>query len=408
MRLWAEERRTGSIELLLTMPVTMSQAVIGKYLAAWLFTGIALLLSAPIWVTVNYLGAPDNGVIVACYIASFLMAGAFMAIGSMISATTKTRSSPLSSDHCLFRADPRRQPGNIGLFRRLGAAGGDRRNRRFGFDPFPGDQRGVIDLRDLISSVHHWLSALCQRSRPSEGRLKMRARPKPVDAWRRTAPWPGDDFVPRPQPAVDQFVGRSARGFDRETLYTLLAGDGRLSPHRRAVILRFFYSRDFAAAVPAIGSYAQRVQDLLREYAELSGGRIRLQIIDPDALLGSRGPGGRLRPAKVRWTAARAACFWLVGTNNTDDVEAIAFLQADRELFLEYDISRMVHALLARKRTVVGILSTRPINGQARYNPQTGQQETIKPFAVMDQINDFLKPACWKPISRGCRKTSPS
>merc|ERR1712185_210799 len=81
----------------------------------------------------------------------------------------------------------------------------------------------------------------------------------------------------------------------------------------------------------------------------------------------------------------------LVGTNTTDDVEAIAFLQADREPFLEYDISRMVHALSAPKRTVVGILSTLPINGQARYNPQTGQQETIKPFAVMDQINDFFE-----------------
>ena len=91
MRLWAEERRTGSIELLLTMPITMTQAVLGKYLAAWVFTGIALALTAPIWLTVNYLGDPDNGVIVASYVASFLMAGAFMAIGSMISASTKNQ-----------------------------------------------------------------------------------------------------------------------------------------------------------------------------------------------------------------------------------------------------------------------------------------------------------------------------
>jgi ABC-2 type transport system permease protein len=82
MRLWAEERKTGSIELLLTLPVTMNQAVVGKFLAAWAFVGIALALTFPIWITVNYLGDPDNGVIVASYIGSLLMAGGFLAIGS--------------------------------------------------------------------------------------------------------------------------------------------------------------------------------------------------------------------------------------------------------------------------------------------------------------------------------------
>ena len=88
MRLWAEERKTGSIELLMTLPITPWQAVLGKYLAAWAFTGVALLLTFPIWITVNYLGDPDNGAIVAAYIGSFLMAGGFLAIGACLSATT--------------------------------------------------------------------------------------------------------------------------------------------------------------------------------------------------------------------------------------------------------------------------------------------------------------------------------
>lgn len=91
MRLWAEERRSGNIELLLTLPITMVQAVIGKFLAAWLFTGIALFLTFPLWITVNYLGDPDNGVILAAYIGSLLMAGGFLAIGACISATTKNQ-----------------------------------------------------------------------------------------------------------------------------------------------------------------------------------------------------------------------------------------------------------------------------------------------------------------------------
>ncbi len=91
MRLWAEERKSGSIELLLTLPVSMWQAVLGKFLAAWIFTGIALALTFPIWITVNYLGDPDNGAILAGYFGSFLMAGAFLAVGSCLSALTRNQ-----------------------------------------------------------------------------------------------------------------------------------------------------------------------------------------------------------------------------------------------------------------------------------------------------------------------------
>ena len=91
MRLWAEERRAGTIELLFTLPVTMAQAVVGKFLAAWIFTAIALALTFPLWITVNYLGDPDNGVVLAGYLGSLLMAGAFLAIGSCISALTRNQ-----------------------------------------------------------------------------------------------------------------------------------------------------------------------------------------------------------------------------------------------------------------------------------------------------------------------------
>lgn len=91
MRLWAEERKSGTIELLLTLPIHSWQAVLGKFLAAWVFTGLALALTFPLWVTVNYLGEPDNGVILAGYLGSWLMAGAYLAIGGCISATTSNQ-----------------------------------------------------------------------------------------------------------------------------------------------------------------------------------------------------------------------------------------------------------------------------------------------------------------------------
>lgn len=91
MRLWSEERKSGTIEILFTLPVTMTEAVLGKFLAAWCFTAIALSLTFPIWLTVNVLGQPDNGVIIAGYLGSLLMAGGFLSIGSCISALTKNQ-----------------------------------------------------------------------------------------------------------------------------------------------------------------------------------------------------------------------------------------------------------------------------------------------------------------------------
>lgn len=91
MRLWAEERKGGTLELLLTLPIPTASAVLGKFLAAWAFAGIALALTFPIWLTVNYLGSPDNGVILAGYLASFFMAGSYMAIGACLSALTKNQ-----------------------------------------------------------------------------------------------------------------------------------------------------------------------------------------------------------------------------------------------------------------------------------------------------------------------------
>jgi ABC-2 type transport system permease protein len=88
MRLWAEERKSGTLELLLTLPIPIWASVIGKFLAAWAFAGVALALTFPMWITVNYLGEPDNGVILAGYLGSWLMAGAYLAIGSAVSATT--------------------------------------------------------------------------------------------------------------------------------------------------------------------------------------------------------------------------------------------------------------------------------------------------------------------------------
>ncbi len=104
MRLWAEERRVGTLELLLTFPITAWQAIVGKFLASWLFLGVALVLTFPIIITVNVLGSPDNGVILCGYVGSWLMAGAYLAISCITSAMTRNQvvSFIISVVVCLF------------------------------------------------------------------------------------------------------------------------------------------------------------------------------------------------------------------------------------------------------------------------------------------------------------------
>jgi len=152
MRLWAEERRSGTIELFLTLPISMTEAVLGKFLAAWAFAGIALVLTFPFWITVNYLGNPDNGVIFASYIASWLMAGAFLAIGSALSALTKNQviAFVVTAAVCfLFTVSG--SPLVLGFLTAWAPDGLVRAVASFSFlSHFNAIQRGVIDSRDAV------------------------------------------------------------------------------------------------------------------------------------------------------------------------------------------------------------------------------------------------------------------
>lgn len=164
MRLWAEERRSGTIELLFTLPVTMTQAVLGKFLAAWAFTAISLSLTFPMWITVNYLGEADNGVILAGYIGSWLMAGAFLAIGACASAITRNQviAFVLSAAVCLAFVMSG-FPLVLQFFSGWAPQELVQVISSFSFlSHFNSIAKGVIDLRDLIffvSLIAFWLFA---------------------------------------------------------------------------------------------------------------------------------------------------------------------------------------------------------------------------------------------------------
>ncbi|HEY3909771.1 MAG TPA: ABC transporter permease subunit [Stellaceae bacterium] len=155
MRLWAEERKSGTIELFLTLPIRMTEAVVGKFLAAWCFAGIALALTFPFWITVNLLGHPDNGVILASYIGSWLMAGAFLAIGACVSAATKNQVIAFVVTAAIaFVFTVAGSPVVLGLFQGwapqwlIGAIA-----QTSFLDHFSAITRGVLDVRDVAYFV---------------------------------------------------------------------------------------------------------------------------------------------------------------------------------------------------------------------------------------------------------------
>jgi len=151
MRLWAEERRAGTIELLLTLPVTAWQAIVGKFLASWLFLALALALTFPIVITVNVLGEPDNGAIAAGYLGSFLLAGAYLAVTCMTSAITRNQviAFILSVVVCLFLILAGFNPVTDFLVRWASPAFVDTVAAFSVITHFDGFQKGVIDTRDL-------------------------------------------------------------------------------------------------------------------------------------------------------------------------------------------------------------------------------------------------------------------
>lgn len=164
MRLWAEERKTGTFELLMTLPVSMGSAVLGKFLAAWSMMGISLALTFPLWITVNVLGNPDNGVIAAGYLGSLLMSGAYLAVSACVSSTTRNQviAFVLSVVLC-FAFLLLGFPLILDLFRPWlpGTAIGFMATIGF-LQHFDSIIRGVVDLRDVLyffTFISLWLYA---------------------------------------------------------------------------------------------------------------------------------------------------------------------------------------------------------------------------------------------------------
>ncbi|MEO9959809.1 MAG: GldG family protein, partial [Nisaea sp.] len=172
-----------------------------------------------------------------------------------------------------------------------------------------------------------------------------------------------------------------------EGLFSLSDGtEALLESMEEPVTLKFYYSEALGREVPFYGIYAGRVRDLLGEYAARSDGMVRIEIYDPEPFteLEDRAVSDGLQQIPLQ-EGGEQVFFGIAGTNLTDDLEVIPFLQPERETFLEYDISRLIFALAKPKRTAVGIVTSLPMQGTVRMNAM-GQQTPVAPYILADQI----------------------
>jgi ABC-type uncharacterized transport system involved in gliding motility auxiliary subunit len=190
---------------------------------------------------------------------------------------------------------------------------------------------------------------------------------------------------------ADRYLARARIDLTEQRLYTLSEGTRQVvSTLRDPITLRLFYSRRLGAAVPVFGAYSDRVREMLREYVSLSGGRIRLEILDPEPFSETEDRALALGLQGVPLdNAGEQVYFGLAGSNLLDDERTVPFFQPDRERFLEYDLTRLVHELSNPTRPVLGVLSSLPLNGDPRAMmmrvPGAGQ-----PFQVMTQLRQFF------------------
>lgn len=190
---------------------------------------------------------------------------------------------------------------------------------------------------------------------------------------------------------VDRLAPRARIDLTQQRLYTL--SDGTVSLLRglqEPVTLRLFYSRRLGAAVPAYGSYAERVRAMLDEYVAVSGGKVRLEVLDPEPFSETedRALAFGLQGVPVDQSGEQIY-FGLAGSNLLDDERSIPFFQPDRERFLEFDLTRLVYELSSPRRPVLGVMSSLPLNGDPRMMMMMRGGPAPQPFAVMQTLRQF-------------------
>ena len=352
MGLWADERRNGTIEQLLTLPITAWEALVGKFLAAWAFLGIALALTLPVALTVGYLGSPDWGAVVCGYLGSLMLAGAAAAIG--LFASTLSRSSvvgfviALALVFLLLIIGFEPVTGALG---RWGVPAGivDGLAACSLLSHFESLQRGVADVADIGFYVGAIVFFLAAAKTVTDGR---RGASKGVV---------GLVAVAAIVVAADVILANLPLRVDltEEGLYTLSRGSRAvLAKLDSDVALKYYFSSSSPEMPMAFKTYAQQVRNLLEEYERASGGRLSLETYDPKPDSDAEEWAQRYGVEPQTTSAFGSPIYFGVVAVCGDREETLGVLSPRTESTLEYDLTRLVTRVAWPERPVVGVMTS--------------------------------------------------
>ncbi len=397
MRLWAEERRVGTLELLLTKPVTIWQAIIGKFLASWIFLGLSLLLTFPVLITVNYLGSPDNGAIIAAYLGSLLMAGAYLAISCMTSAMTRNQvvSFILSVVICLFLVLCGFAPVTNLLMRMDRAWFVDLVSSLSVMTHFQSFATGMLDSRDviffllIIAFALFTTGVIIRSHQASSDRLIKR---KQFERIVYSTGGVAALFVVMVSLYIVTSEFKVRADVTGDKAHTLSAGTKKiLTSLDSRVKVRFYCTQAGNAMPPALKTYARHVEDLLREYEREARGNLVIEKFDPQPDSDAE-DSARLSGVEGRATGPFGSDKIYLGVviNLLDEKFALPWLAPDRERLLEYDLSRAIAHVVSGSRPVVGIMTGLPVWGEL-LNPlmHAGEQRAEDWAFITELKKDF-------------------
>ena len=403
MGLWADERRNGTAEMLLTLPLTVTEALVGKFLAAWAFLGIALAATCPIALTAGYLGSPDWGVVLTGYLGSLLMAGAAAAVG--IFASTLSRSSVVGFVVSLAMLLLLMI---IGFDPVIGAVAGwgvptaitDALAGLSLLKHFESVRRGVVDCADLGYYAGVIVFMIVAAKTVTDGR---RGASKGIVGLAVIAAIAvAGDIVLANLPLRHDFTA--------EKLYTLSDGSKEvLSQLDEDVTFKYFVSTSAAEMPMAFKAYAQTVENLMKEYERASGGRISLEMYDPkpdsDAEEWAQRYG--IEPQTVN--PMGSPIYFGVTAVCGDREETLGVLSPRTQTTLEYDLTRLVTRVAWPDRPVVGVMTSlkgvlaepanpyamqmgqRPAQGWAAFSELAKDYEVVPVATDAEKIDDNVK-----------------
>ena len=388
MRLWAEEFRSKTILQTATLPVSLASFVWGKFLASWLFCGLALMLTFPFWAVVNYLGAPDNAVIFAGYLGSFLLAGCMLAISQTMSALTKNQVIALVlaviANLFFFLSGLEYV---LEFFREFFSPAIVDMIASFSFlSHFDSLSRGLFELRDII-----FFGSLILLFNFTTV-LIISFRTKGTSAWLSSSKkssyilvfgflligFCGLNLL------ANNYLRKFQIDFTEEGIFTLTSSTQKvLSKIKSPITAKLYYSPILGRRNAAVRLMFDKVRLLLEQYAELSDGKIEVKIYNPLPLSNTedRAIAGGLQPLPIIDSNINAY-FGLILSDEEDNKEVVPFFPLERQNFIEQDLTEAIY-LLGREKPKLGLLTSLPMGDEMIGNVVTPHWE------VLNQLSRF-------------------